>query len=101
MKQGKDKELIIIVDFQTNEFEKVYFSIQQDIQTGFLLRLGIDDFKSINVNNGLKYGDHILKGTAKCIKTQLSILQNIYKIGSDEFIILDFLGNKEDAKMLY
>lgn len=81
--------------------KKFIFPIQQDIQTGFLLRLGIDDFKSINENNGLKYGDHILKETAKCIKNQLSILQNIYKIGSDEFIILDFLGNKEDAKMLY
>lgn len=81
--------------------KKFIFPIQQDIQTGFLLRLGIDDFKSINENNGLKYGDHILKETAKCIKNQLSILQNIYKIGSDEFIILDFLGNKEDARMLY
>lgn len=38
----------------------------------FVLRLGIDNFKNINENYGLKYGDEILK------QTQVIASKNIY-----------------------
>ena len=42
---------------------------QQDtpLETGYLLRIGIDHFKEINDNFGQEYGDFVLRKTADCI----------------------------------
>lgn len=82
-------------------FKNLIIPIQDDMHRGFVLRLGIDNFKNINENYGLKYGDEILKQTGKCIKEHLLNHQKLYRIVSDEFIILDLFGNKKDAKNLY
>lgn len=69
---------------------------------GFILRIGIDNFKEINENKGLDYGDMILRKTAECIKEVLLTDQKLYKIVADEFIVMDFGGrNEEDAKNMY
>jgi len=69
---------------------------------GFVLRLGIDDFKEINENKGMDYGDKILRETAGCIESAVLPEQQIYKILADEFIVMDFSGRKaEEAKALY
>lgn len=38
---------------------------------GFLIRLGIDNFKEINENKGLDYGDMVIGRTAECIRSVL------------------------------
>lgn len=43
----------------------------------------------INENYGWDYGDYILRETASCILSCISDSQKVYKIASDEFIILD------------
>lgn len=69
---------------------------------GFVLRLGIDDFKEINENKGMDYGDKILRETAECIESVVLSDQQIYKIVADEFIVMDFSGRGvEEAKALY
>ncbi len=69
---------------------------------GFILRIGIDNFKEINENKGLDYGDMILRKTAECIKEVLLTDQKLYKIVADEFIVMDFGGrNEEDARNMY
>lgn len=82
-------------------FKNLILPIQEDLHRGFVLRLGIDNFKNINENYGVKYGDEILKQTGECIKKHLLSHQKLFRIVSDEFVILDFLGNQEDAKNLY
>ena len=42
-------------------FKKFYYPIHEDITQGFILRIDIDDFKNINENFGVKYGDVVLK----------------------------------------
>lgn len=70
--------------------------------SGYLLRLGIDDFKGINEKLGVEYGDHILKQTADCISSCLSPGQQLYRLVADEFMVLDFLGDGlEHAISLY
>ena len=70
--------------------------------SGYLLRLGIDDFKGINEKLGVEYGDHILKKTAECISSCLYPGQQLYRLVADEFMILDFLGDGlEHAISLY
>lgn len=84
-------------------------SLRMHIQTmeesairGFMLRIGIDDFKEINENFGIEYGDMILKETAECISSVILPGQHLYRIVSDEYMIIDFLGGSvEDAYALY
>ena len=77
------------------EFESV-------IPYGYVLRLGIDDFKSINENFGTEYGDMIIQKTAECITRCLQPEQRIYRMVADEFMILDFTGARiSEAVDLY
>jgi diguanylate cyclase (GGDEF)-like protein len=69
---------------------------------GYMLRLGLDDFKDINENFGMEYGDKIIRRTAQCISECIKPGQMLYKIVADEFFIVDFLnGTSEDAAELY
>ena len=69
--------------------EKYFKNSVSTLNKGFLLHIGIDDFKMINENYGWDYGDYILRETASCILFCISDNQKVYKIASDEFIILD------------
>lgn len=63
---------------------------------GYMLRLGLDDFKEINEKLGIEYGDMLLKRTAECIADCLLPDQRLYRAGSDEFLIADFNGRTVD-----
>ena len=70
--------------------------------SGFLLRLGIDNFKEINENRGMDYGDMILKRTAECIQEAILKGQKLYRIVADEFVVIDLEGRSvDDALQLY
>ncbi len=84
-------------------------SLQQEIRShkegchsGFMLRIGIDNFKEINQNRGMEYGDMVLRKTAECIQSVLTSSQKLYRIVADEFVILDFSKKgAEDARKLF
>ena len=60
------------------------------MNSGYILRLGIDDFKPINEKLGIEYGDMLLKKTADCISKCLYPDQRLYRAMADEFIVIDF-----------
>lgn len=69
---------------------------------GFILRLGIDDFRDINENLGIEYGDRILRETAGCISSCVQTGQQLFRIVADEFIVLDMGGgNVDEAYRLF
>jgi diguanylate cyclase (GGDEF)-like protein len=71
-------------------------------ENGYILRIGIDDFKDINERMGMEYGDYVLHGIAECVSNSLYPGQSAYRVPSDEFMILDFInGNERDALSLY
>ncbi len=73
-----------------------------DGSCGFMLRCGIDQFKEINENKGLEYGDMILRKTAECIREIMEPGQKLYRVLSDEFIIVDLKNESPDAaRVLY
>lgn len=76
-------------------------SIADRMEDGYLLRIGIDDFKDINENKGLSYGDMILRKTAECIESVITKNQKLYRALADEFIIIDYVGSREEAQNLY
>ena len=82
-------------------FKNLIYPIHEDINQGFILRIDIDDFKNINENFGVKYGDVVLKQVGNCIKKLLTKNQQLYRIVADEFIVMDVVGSKEDARDLY
>lgn len=70
--------------------------------SGFILRIGIDNFKEINENKGIEYGDMIIRKTADCIESVVVDGQHIYRIVADEFIVADFAGRSiKEAADLY
>lgn len=64
-----------------------------NIPDGFIIRMSIDNFSTINADFGMSYGDFILKRTAECILESIKTTQKLFKAGSDEFIIVDFNGS--------
>lgn len=69
---------------------------------GILLRVGIDDFKTINERYGIGYGNFVLKKVADCIQQAASPMQYTYRIVSDEFIVMDLSGGTaESMNLLY
>ena len=55
-------------------FKNFIYPIHEDITQGFILRIDIDDFKNINENFGVKYGDVVLKQVGNCIKKLLTMI---------------------------
>lgn len=69
---------------------------------GYILRIGIDDFKYINEKLGSTYGDFVIHSVADCINYCKKPGQMAYRLVADEFILLDLNGGtKEEAAMIY
>lgn len=68
-------------------------------EQGFLLRIGIDNFKEINENKGMSYGDMILKKTAEAISKAITKEQHLFKVVADEFIVVDFEETDREAAL--
>lgn len=98
-KQKADNISGLLGESSLSEYVKQY---GDTFPSGFFMRIGIDDFSSINGNLGMKYGDFILKRTAECISKNLRCDQKLFRIVADEFMIVDFSGNSiKDAHELY
>lgn len=63
------------------------------LQDAMFMRLGIDDFKIVNERHGADYGDFVLREVAECIQRALVPGQYVYRIVSDEFMVLDLNGS--------
>ena len=69
---------------------------------GFVLRIGIDNFKTINEKLGVEYGDFIIHEVANCILDCIHEGQMVFRVVADEFMIIDTAGGTaNDAKALY
>ena len=66
------------------------------------LRVGIDDFKVINERHGMEYGNYILREVAGAIQRCTGSDQHVYRIVSDEFMVLDLSGaGYDEMNQLY
>lgn len=76
--------------------------ISHALGNALLLRIGIDDFKTINERYGIQYGNFVLHEVASCIQSNLGPAQYVYRIVSDEFMVLDLSGgNFQTMRQLY
>ena len=73
-----------------------------NLPEGFVMRIGIDDFRMINERLGVEYGDTVLRLVAQCIESRLLPGQYVYRVISDEFLVLDTADcESEEVKELY
>lgn len=61
--------------------------------SGYVLHIGIDDFKSVNERFGHEYGDFILRGVADCIKESIGPGEEVYRVFGDEFIVVSYFAD--------
>ena len=77
--------------------QKELEALPEKQQGGFMLRLGIDNFKEINENKGMEYGDSILRKVAECITSVLKDGQKLFRVVADEYMIVD-LHDRDASK---
>lgn len=70
--------------------------------SGYVLHIGIDDFKSVNERFGHEYGDFILRRVADCIRSSIGPGEEVYRVFADEFIVVSYFADDITAgKTLY
>lgn len=85
-----------------SELSAYLTSLDNSITTGYLMRIGIDDFSSINSTYGTTYGDYVLKHVADCIYQSLTSSQRLFHLVGDEYMVVDLAEHTaEDAMALY
>lgn len=72
---------------ESDIFEAVEKAKEQN-EKGYLLFLDLDDFKHINDGLGHQYGDMLLKMISMGLQQIDGIIDNCYRVGGDEFIVL-------------
>ncbi len=94
------------VDSLTGKFNKVkMFEDLDEIfatnEPGFLMVLGIDDFKNINIHFGRKYGDKILRQVADVLEEVMGSVLQIYRLDGDLFAIHLYGSNSDAVEIIY
>lgn len=83
-------------------FEDIYDQKCRQGFKGYLLRVGVDDFREINEQYGDRCGDFILRSTALCMQKVISPSQQLFRLSGDEFIIVEYdRARSKQAQELY
>ena len=69
--------------------------------SGYFIRLGIDNFRSINERYGIRAGDEIIQRLADYMKDIALDNERIYRSGGDEFTVFSWNGDEERARDFY
>lgn len=94
------------VDAMTGRFNKVKMSEDLDEilsteQQGFLMVLGVDNLKNINIQFGREHGNQVLKWTAKILEDVTGNSMQIYRLDGDCFAIHLSVDKQEDVLESY
>ncbi|NLL93836.1 MAG: bifunctional diguanylate cyclase/phosphodiesterase [Clostridiales bacterium] len=101
---GNKRKADDLSGMHTEEQSKLDFieNIQNENNTGFILKLGIDNLKDINEKHGTAEGDNIIRQLAECIKQTIGNDEKAYKYDGDCFTIFNYASsNVSLASRLY
>lgn len=73
-------------------------------KNGYLLHIGIDNFREINDKYGKTFGDEVLAAVADCIRVCVGNTGTIYRMDGDEMVVVVEeipADQKDPAKVLY
>lgn len=81
---------------------RYYKRISDKIIRGYMMLIGIDNFKQINEKYGHEFGNGILANMAEIIRGQIKEGQEVYRMEGDSIVVIDWNGDREgEAKELY
>ncbi len=83
------------IDGLKEELEKLLL----ERQSGFLLIVGVDDLKGINIKNGWDYGNEILKLIPRYLEDATN--DHVYRVNGDCFAAIILGTDKEKVKVLF
>lgn len=95
--QWKGLEELVITDALTGAYNRRYFNsrasklIEQFNRHGHpasLIMFDIDHFKLINDNHGHEVGDRVLRILVNTVKARIRVVDEIFRMGGEEFVIL-------------
>ncbi len=100
---GKDQKADNVSGLLGAASLKLYLSqYKESFPAGFVLRIGVDNLKGVNARLGIEYGDLVLQKTSEFISECLLPGETLYRVVSDEFLVVDFEGRRtEEGKELY
>lgn len=71
-----------------------------NFENGFLLLLGVDNLKAINISHGREYGDYLLKQLADVLENETDF-RNTYRFERDCFGVFLADVDKEEVQIFY
>ena len=76
--------------YSESMLEKNYFMMDNNSEKkrGYMLLIGVDNFKAVNEKYGVKTGDEVLADIAGCIIQCVGDTKSVYRLSGDEFAIL-------------
>lgn len=73
--------------FSSEELKREARKILSDLQPGYLLLIGIDDMKTINLKNSRDFGDGLLSDTEQIIRDEVRHRHQVYRVNGDWFAV--------------
>lgn len=87
--------------FNANKLQEDLKEINPSMKDGFLMILGVDNLKLINIQKGRKYGNETLKFIAKVLEEVIENSQRIYKLDGDNFAVWIYRANSAEVQSVY
>lgn len=83
--------------------EKFMEDIKQNLKVydGYLMVLGVDNFRNINITHGRVYGDSVLKRIANILDKHTRYPMEVYRLSGDCFAVNFIQKEKEDVEQFY
>ena len=87
--------------FSGNELTDAIDRLIREKKQGFLLLIGVDNLKHVNLRHGREYGNHILKQTVDILEELIGPDNRIYRVNGDCFAVNLAGTNREAVEELY
>jgi len=86
---GKHRKIDNVTSlYRENILKSQYMNLSKNGDfKGYVLSIGIDNFKEINEKCGMEFGDTILSNVSSCIKKSIHSNTEVFRLDGDEFII--------------
>lgn len=87
--------------FSNKNLKKEIKSILKSLQPGYLLLIGVDELKTINMKYGRDFGDAVLNDVAQVIVDEINHEHLVYRINGDWFAVNIPLISAEDLTAVF
>lgn len=88
-------------NYSNKELKKEIKKILDTLQPGYLLLIGVDNLKRINLKNGRDFGDAVLNDVANIVADETEHKHKVYRINGDWFAVNIPLISESGVKKVF